>query len=78
MYKVVTNADRAEWARAAIKTFTEQCGSSGELVTDAGDLIVDLLHLIRREEGLSCDEIFNVAHSKATMHHTEVLEDPEQ
>lgn len=46
------NADRAEWARAAVETFRDVCHGSPldepEGIEEAiGDLIADLLHLAR-------------------------------
>ena len=44
---MTTNKDRANYAAAAVETFEQLSGSTGKEAI--GDLIVDLLHLARRE-----------------------------
>ena len=44
---MTTNKDRADYAKAAVKVFEQLSGSTGKEAI--GDLMVDLLHLARRE-----------------------------
>jgi hypothetical protein len=77
----VTNADRADWARAAVQTFRQKCAGTplneeGGLQEAVGDLIVDLCHLARRECGV--EDVEHFLSLKSAMHNTEVKEDPEE
>lgn len=54
------NADRAEWARAALSTFIAEHGPSDE-ETALGDLMCNLLHLAR-QLGLQPRRVVDNAH----------------
>ena len=61
-FKEPTNDDRANWAKDALKNFTDSVGGD-EPQTDLGDLLRDLMHLAKRD-GLN----FETALGIATMH----------
>lgn len=69
-----SNADRAEWARPALEAFQAQGGNDGDMLTDIGDLIVNLCHLARRETELKADDVSLFLSGKATIHNEEYQE----
>jgi hypothetical protein len=73
------NADRAEDARTALNAFIGTDGpgfAKEELSTQIKDLITNLLHLARREGGVT--DASHFAQLAADMHDIEVLEDEEE
>lgn len=70
-----TNADRAEWARAALEAFQQSHAADDDMGTCIKDLITDLLHLARRETDV--DPVY-LAASAAAMHDEERREDIEE
>lgn len=72
----VTNSDRAAWAAEALQAFRDKHDADGDMQTDIKDLITDLLHLARRECGVTDAEEF--AASAARMHDEEATDDPEE
>lgn len=69
----ITNSDRAEWARIAIDAFRGACATDHE---DApGDLVTDILHLVRREYGVA--DLRAWLDARLNMHDLETAEDPE-
>lgn len=74
----VTNADRAAWAEEALATFTDIVYDSPDvedMETRIKDLIVNLLHLARREAGVT--DVAAFAAQAVEMHNVECAEDPE-
>jgi hypothetical protein len=59
-----SNEARADWARVALGTFRTVTGADDEddIESSLTDLITDLLHLARDEEGLDADDILERAH----------------
>ena len=77
----VTNAMRAEWGRAAQDAFDAEvylgdADKVEELSTRIGDLIGDLLHLARRDAGVT--DLRKLLDDALEMHDTELAEDPEE
>lgn len=70
---MVTNSDRAAWAQHAIDAFRAICATDYE---DApGDLVTDILHLVRREFGV--EDLQGWLAARLNMHEMELAEDPE-
>lgn len=77
----VTNAMRADWARIAQAAFDAQvyrgnAADNEELSTRIGDLVGDLLHLARREAGVT--DLREMLDDALARHDEEVAQDPEQ
>lgn len=54
---MLSNAQRAAWARVALDAFMDCHASDHDRLTSIGDLIVDLLHLARLEHGDDPEQI---------------------
>lgn len=74
-----TNKERAERAREVLKAYERLGGTrASEVETCSQDLITDLLHLLRREAGLSDQQHReDVLQRAAEMNLIEIREDPE-
>jgi hypothetical protein len=75
---MVTNADRASWAKTAVEAFQAVCPTDDDDAVK--DLIVDLCHLERRRRAARGED-FDAAgflELRAAMHDTEVEEDEEE
>jgi hypothetical protein len=74
----ITNAERALWAAEALGTFKASHPCDSDDVANIKDLITDLLHLARRDHGLSADELYHLTRSAADMNFAETIEDKEE
>ncbi|MBX4911452.1 hypothetical protein HJA82_29500 [Rhizobium bangladeshense] len=75
----ITNKDRATWAADALAAFKASHQCDTDEVTNIKDLITDLLHLARREHGVTkSDDLYHLTRSAADMHFAEAIEDPEE
>jgi hypothetical protein len=74
----ITNAGRAAWAAIALGAFKSVCQCDEDEVANIKDLITDLLHLARREFGVTGDDLYHLTLSAADMHFAEEIEDPEE
>ena len=72
---IVTNAQRAMWAKQALAAHEPNWGN--HIPEQVHDLMGNLLHLLRREAGLSPDEIKKAIEDVHAMYLVEVEEDPE-
>ena len=69
---MINNSNRAAWAMTALEAFP---AADNDLLTNIGDLIVDLLHLARLEAGLDPRELHQWASDRVDCHNSEVEED---
>jgi hypothetical protein len=74
----ITNAERALWAAEALGNFKASHPCDSDDVANIKDLITDLLHLARRDHGLSADELYHLTRSAADMNFAETIEDEEE
>lgn len=74
----ITNADRAAWASEAVALHADLTNSvSEDLPTQVGDLITNMIHLLRLDCSYTYNEAEMVAQLALSMAQQEQDEDPE-